>query len=87
MKSGREVPGIRLSKLWLSMAWLLPLCSLSSVVMADAATDNIERLEVRGRQINTLGHSTSASEGIVGAAEIESRPLLRTGKSSNLCQV
>ncbi|MEL4281245.1 TonB-dependent receptor [Shewanella mangrovisoli] len=47
--------------------------------MADSA-DNIERLEVRGRQINTLGHSTSASEGIVGAAEIESRPLLRTGE-------
>ncbi len=80
MKSGLGLSGMRLSKLWLSMTWLLPLCCLSSAVMAEAATDNIERLEVRGRQINTLGHSTSASEGIVGAAEIESRPLLRTGE-------
>ena len=60
--------------------WLFPLCGLSSVVIAETATDNIERLEVHGRQINTLGHSTSASEGIVGAAEIASRPLLRTGE-------
>lgn len=78
MKSGHAVPKW-LSKAYLSGVWLLPVCGLSSIAVADSA-DNIERLEVRGRQINTLGHSTSASEGIVGAAEIESRPLLRTGE-------
>lgn len=58
----------------------LPLLGLSYTVIAEDLADNIERLEIRGRQINTLGHSTSASEGIVGAAEIASRPLLRTGE-------
>lgn len=58
----------------------LPLLGLSYTVIAEDSADNIERLEIRGRQINTLGHSTSASEGIVGAAEIASRPLLRTGE-------
>lgn len=57
----------------------LPLLGLSYTVIAEDLADNIERLEIRGRQINTLGHSTSASR-IVGAAEIASRPLLRTGE-------
>lgn len=40
----------------------LPLLGLSYTVIAEDLADNIERLEIRGRQINTLGHSTSASE-------------------------
>ncbi|MFQ6370472.1 TonB-dependent receptor [Shewanella sp. YIC-542] len=41
---------------------------------------SIERVTVFGRQLNLLGQSSSASEGIVGAGEIDARPLLRTGE-------
>ncbi|MDF0533523.1 TonB-dependent receptor [Shewanella sp. A32] len=47
---------------------------------ATANQQPIERVAVFGRQVNLLGQSSSASEGIVGAGEIESRPLLRTGE-------
>ena len=79
MKLKQHVLKTRPAKVYLTSVCLLPLCGLSATALADDL-DKIERLEVRGRQINTLGHSTSASEGIVGAAEIESRPLLRTGE-------
>lgn len=79
MKLKQHVLKTRPAKVYLTGLCLLPLSGLSATALADDL-DKIERLEVRGRQINTLGHSTSASEGIVGAAEIESRPLLRTGE-------
>lgn len=79
MKLKQHILKTRSAKAYLTSVCLLPLCGLSATALADDL-DKIERLEVRGRQINTLGHSTSASEGIVGAAEIESRPLLRTGE-------
>lgn len=59
---------------------LLLCCSFSGLTTADIIDETMERIEVNGRKINTLGHSSSASEGIVGAAEIASRPLLRTGE-------
>ena len=40
----------------------------------------IENILIKGRQIDLLGHSSSASEGIIGNAEILDRPLLRTGE-------
>jgi hypothetical protein len=43
-------------------------------------TTTLEPIQVTGHQVNLLGESLSASEGIVGEAEIEQRPLLRTGE-------
>ena len=39
----------------------------------------IETMVVEGRQVDLVGVSTTASEGIVGQQEIQVRPLLRTG--------
>jgi len=39
-----------------------------------------ETIEVEGRKVNLVGDATSASQGIIGQAEINSRPLLRTGE-------
>ena len=41
---------------------------------------SLEEVNVFGRQHNLLGQSVSASEGVVGAKDIEVRPLLRTGE-------
>ncbi|QQD16986.1 TonB-dependent receptor [Spongiibacter nanhainus] len=40
----------------------------------------VEEVNVFGRQHNLLGQSVSASEGVVGAKDIEVRPLQRTGE-------
>lgn len=47
---------------------------------ADGNETTLEAFEVVGHRQNLLGESLSASEGIVGAQEIEQRPLLRTGE-------
>lgn len=44
---------------------------------ADAAT--LDRVVVVGRRMSLVGEAVSASEGTIGPAEIEARPLLRTG--------
>ncbi|NIB38278.1 TonB-dependent receptor [Pseudomaricurvus alkylphenolicus] len=43
-------------------------------------SDSIEEMEVTGRQVNLIGASQSASQGLVGQEEIAIRPLLRTGE-------
>ena len=40
----------------------------------------LETVEVEGRRVNLLGSAISASEGLIGQAEIALRPLLRTGE-------
>ncbi|MBU2115885.1 MAG: TonB-dependent receptor [Gammaproteobacteria bacterium] len=40
----------------------------------------LEQISVKGRQTDLLGLASSASEGLVGNAEIAARPLLRTGE-------
>ncbi len=40
----------------------------------------LEEIEVTGRQLNLIGSATSASEGRVSREELQRRPLLRTGE-------
>lgn len=59
------------------------LLIISSTVYAESPTTTepaMEQLLVQGYRQNLLGTSISASEGIVGSAEIENRPVLRTGE-------
>ncbi|MDV6314831.1 TonB-dependent receptor [Idiomarina sp. HP20-50] len=49
-----------------------------------AAHDGIERILISGHQANLLGQAMSASEGVLGQAEIEIRPMLRTGELMEL---
>ena len=51
---------------------------VSSSLLASAHT--LPEVVVTGRGENQIGSATSASEGSVGAAEIENRPLLRRGE-------
>ena len=44
------------------------------------AHDSVETVKVEGRQINLIGDAISASQGVIGQAEIDRRPLLRTGE-------
>ncbi|MDP5131718.1 MAG: TonB-dependent receptor [Paraglaciecola sp.] len=63
---------------------IFSVCSLfsySNSLQADPLSSHaIENILIKGRQIDLLGHSSSASEGIIGNAEILDRPLLRTGE-------
>ncbi len=58
------------------------LIALSCLVMADlnAQSSNIDEIEVVGRRANLAGNASSASEGLVSQAELEIRPILRTGE-------
>ncbi len=40
----------------------------------------IDTLVVQGYRVNPLGETLSASEGVIGSAEIAKRPVLRTGE-------
>lgn len=40
----------------------------------------LEQIIIKGRQTDLLGQASSASEGVVGNAEISDRPILRTGE-------
>jgi outer membrane cobalamin receptor len=60
---------------------------LTALVLASSFTNaeetpahRLETVEVIGREINLLGDAVSASEGIVGQAELNLRPILRTGE-------
>ena len=56
-------------------------CCLPNNLAADPVSAHmIEQITIRGRQTDLLGHASSASEGVVGDAEISDRPLLRTGE-------
>ena len=46
----------------------------------EAPAHGLETVEVIGREINLLGDAVSASEGVVGQAELKLRPILRTGE-------
>ena len=48
---------------------------------ADSFTDNVfERISVQGHQTNLLGQASSASEGVIGDAEIADRTLAHSGE-------
>ena len=50
-------------------------------ISADPLSAHIlEQISVKGRQTDLLGLASSASEGLIGNAEIADRPLLRTGE-------
>ena len=51
------------------------------VSLADPLSAHVlEQISVKGRQTSLLGLASSASEGVVGSAEIADRPLLRAGE-------
>lgn len=54
--------------------WLAPLAA------DPLSAHSVETILIKGRQLDLLGQSISASEGIVGSAEIAARPLSRTGE-------
>ncbi len=51
-----------------------------SSTFAQNESNAIEEIEITGRKVNLVGEASSASEGVVSQAEIEIRPLLRTGE-------
>lgn len=60
--------------------YVLAAVTLSTVVPVVAHEGELEEVQVSGRRINLVGEAVSASQGVVGQAEIEVRPLLRTGE-------
>lgn len=57
----------------------------SNLALANAAINQsdlaqVENLMVYGTQLNLLGTSIAAAEGVIGSGEIEQRPVLRTGE-------
>jgi outer membrane receptor protein involved in Fe transport len=53
----------------------------STKLAADPLSAHVmEQITVKGRQTDLLGQASSASEGIIGSAEISDRPILRTGE-------
>src|SRR5262245_39084311 len=59
----------------LAVAALIP-----GSVLAQATPRVEEDIVVLGRWDNPFGYSSTASQGVVGAAEIDARPRLRTGE-------
>lgn len=60
----------------------LPPAAAVSVSVDEAratSPDSVEAVVVTGRRRNLVGEAISASEGSVGRAELDSRPLLRSG--------
>ncbi len=53
---------------------------LAALAQPHATADREEDIVVLGRWDNPIGQSTSASEVVVGAAELDARPRLRTGE-------
>lgn len=59
----------------------LSLSLIQSGVRADPLSAHMmEQITIKGRQTDLLGQASSASEGVIGNAEISDRPLLRTGE-------
>lgn len=56
------------------------LATWASVASLPSVAQQMEEVEVTGRQVNLVGEASSASEGLVGQQEIQIRPLLRTGE-------
>ncbi|MBP6382971.1 MAG: TonB-dependent receptor [Pseudomonadales bacterium] len=59
---------------WLGFALVCGGCAIP------AWSAGIEEVVVTGRQLNLVGEAISASQGVIGQAELELRPLLRTGE-------
>jgi outer membrane receptor protein involved in Fe transport len=53
-------------------------------VAALAHENPLEETTVTGKRVNLIGEAVSASEGVVGQAEIRVRPILRTGEIMEL---
>ena len=58
----------------------LPLAFLFFIAPSFAHKGDIETMVIEGKKINLIGDAITASQGIVGQAEIDARPLLRTGE-------
>ncbi|MGB1139849.1 MAG: TonB-dependent receptor plug domain-containing protein [Halioglobus sp.] len=56
------------------------LLLLAAHLPATAHDKSLEEITVTGKRVNLIGESVSASEGVVGQAEIRIRPILRTGE-------
>lgn len=68
-----------ISKKWsVSLVASGVLCALSAEALAHG--NGMERISVVGREVNLVGEAISASQGYIGQAEIEIRPMLRTGE-------
>lgn len=66
-----------LSRLTIAIA----AASGSSALTADPLSSHMfEQIIIHGRQMDLLGQSSSASEGVIGNAEIADRPLSRVGE-------
>lgn len=66
-----------------SLFLLLSPFFISSLAYAERLTTSepvMEQLLVQGYRLDLLGTSISAAEGIIGSAEIDNRPVLRTGE-------
>lgn len=64
----------------LSLAAFTSLLSLATAMPAAAHEPGSDVILVYGRQISQIGTATAASEGVVGYADFEDRPLARVGE-------
>lgn len=64
----------------MSLSLVVACCTTIPTKADPISAHAIENILIKGRQIDLLGHSSSASEGVIGNAEISDRPLLRTGE-------
>lgn len=53
---------------------------LAARIGSASAPIQLETVSVYGHQLNQIGKRISAAEGIIGSADIENRPVLRTGE-------
>ncbi len=68
----------RMTRVWLLSALLS--CAATDIAAHDVPEKDIEEIVVTGRWTDLAGLAISASEGIVGQAELDIRPRLRTGE-------
>jgi hydrogenase/urease accessory protein HupE len=66
------------------LGWLLARVMAGSLLFGSSAlgqdSNDIEKIEVRGRADSLVGIAESATQGTVGFEQLELRPLLRTGE-------
>ena len=76
------------SRIAMALGWLLlPVLALTQPsaqqpqpVVSPRSANGSDEIVVVGRWDNPFGHTSSASQGVVGAAELDARPRLRTGE-------
>lgn len=56
------------------------LGAIASAAHADEPGSTLEEIVVSGREVNLVGEALSASQGVIGQAELRLRPILRTGE-------